>query len=85
MATTISGRGKRRILTPEEVDHGDVIEEVDEETLLDMQFGHIPGRLPDGWAARSEKTFDKEISLDHATEAEWQRFLDSLDDDGEER
>jgi hypothetical protein len=81
MAITNSGRGKRRILTPEEEDHGDVIEECDEETLLDMQFGHIPGRLPEGWAARSETTFDKEISLDHATEAEWQRFLASLDEE----
>jgi hypothetical protein len=81
MAISNSGRGKRRILTPEEVDHGDAIEEVDEETLLDIQFGHIPGRLPDGWAARSETAFDKEISLDHATEVEWQRFLDSLDEE----
>jgi hypothetical protein len=52
-----------------------------EENLLERQFGHIPGRLPNDWGSASERTFDKEISLDHATEAEWQRFLDSLDEE----
>jgi hypothetical protein len=79
MATTNSGRGRRP--SPEEEDHGDAIEEEEEEALLDRQFAHIPGRLPTGWAAKSEKTFDKEISLDHATEAEWQKFLASLEEE----
>ena len=69
--------------TPEEREHDDDIEQEDEEDLR-IQFRHLPGRLPRGWAARSEKTFDKEISLDHATEVEWQKFLDSLDDEGDE-
>jgi hypothetical protein len=66
--------------TPEEREHDDDIEQEDEEVLI-TQFGHLPGRLPNDWAGKSEKTFDKEISLDHATEAEWQRFLDSLDEE----
>ncbi len=78
MAITNLGRGE----PPEEADHDDDIEQEDE-TVLRTQFGHLPGRLPSDWAGRSETTFDKEISLDHATEAEWQRFLDSLDEEEE--
>jgi hypothetical protein len=74
---------KRRTVTPEEEEHGDDIEECEEESVLDRQLGHVPGRLPRGWGSESEKRFDKEISLDHATEAEWQRFLDSLDEGDE--
>jgi hypothetical protein len=75
MATTTSGRGKRRILTPEEARNEE------EETL--NRYGNLPGRLPADWAARSEVPCEKEISLDHATETEWDEFLDSLDEGDE--
>jgi hypothetical protein len=81
METTNSGRGKRRTVTPEEIEHDDSIEECEEENLLERQFGHIPGRLPNDWGSASERTFDKEISLDHATKEEWKRFLDSLEEE----
>ena len=77
----MSGRGK----SPEEREHGDDIEqeseELEEETVLREQLGHIPGRLPRGWDQGTPIPGGKEISLDHATEAEWQRFLDSLDEE----
>jgi hypothetical protein len=76
METMNSGSDK----SPEEREHDDDIEQEDEE-ILRTQFGHLPGRLLNDWAGKSEKTFDKEISLDHATEAEWQRFLASLDEE----
>ena len=86
METTNSGRGK----TPGEGEHDDVIEqepeeqdeldELDEETLR-IQLGHIPGRLPVDWDRETRIPGGKEISLDHATEAEWQEFLDSLDEE----
>lgn len=87
METTNSGRGD----TPEEGEHDDAIEqdqqdqeqeqELEEETILIEQLGHIPGRLPRGWDQGLPIPGGKEISLDHATDAEWQRFLDSLDED----
>jgi hypothetical protein len=79
----ISGQDK----TPEEGEHNDDIEEqdeldeVDEETTLRTQLGHVPGRLPRGWDQGTPIPGGKEISLDHATDAEWQRFLDSLDEE----
>jgi hypothetical protein len=76
MVTTNSRSDK----TPEEREHDDDIEQ-EEEAVLDRQLGHVPGRLPRDWGSASELKFDKEISLDHATEAEWQRFLDSLDEE----
>jgi len=76
-----SGRGK----TPEEQEHDDVIEqepddevETEEERILTLQQGHVPGRLPRDWGREAKKPGGKEISLDHATEDEWEDFLNSL-------
>lgn len=93
MVISNSGQGK----TPEEGEHDDAIEqdqqdqeqeqeqeleeELEEETILIEQLGHIPGRLPRGWDQGLPIPGGKEISLDHATDAEWQRFLDSLDEE----
>jgi hypothetical protein len=84
MVTSNSGRGK----TPEEREHDDDIEqaeepaeqeETEEENILRTQLGHVPGRLPRHWG--SEATTipgGREISLDHATDDEWEDFLKSL-------
>ena len=74
-----SGRGK----SPEETEHNDVIERddeqpIEEESVLNRQQGHVPGRLPNNWGREANPPGGKVISLDHATEAEWEDFLSSL-------
>ena len=92
MAISNSRRGE----TPEEREHADAIDalqeqddEREEEAILETQLGHIPGRLPADWdretpgpGAITFRSYERiEISLDHATEAEWDEFLDSLDEE----
>lgn len=90
----ISGRDKTQEEQEEEQEYEDAIErELDEWDEMLLEIGHIPGSIPPGWDEQFEaayvglsqktidKTIDKEISLDRATPEEWQRFLDSLDED----
>lgn len=82
MVISNSGRGK----SPEEREHDDDIEqteEQEEETILRMQLGHIPGRLPMDWGRETITPGGKEISLDHASEEEWEDFLKSLEEEEE--
>jgi hypothetical protein len=53
-------------------------EELEEETVLRNQLGHVPGRLPTSWFRETRTPGSKEISLDHATDDEWEDFLNSL-------
>jgi hypothetical protein len=83
----------RRDKTPEEREHDDAIDALQEqddereETILETQLGHIPGRLPGDQEQESSgaitfRSYEHiEISLDHATEAEWDEFLDLLDEE----
>ena len=91
MVISNSGQGK----IPEEREHDDAIDALQEqddeqeEAILETQLGHLPGRLPADWdqetpvpGAITFHSYERiEISLDLATEAEWDEFLDLLEEE----
>lgn len=65
----------------EDNEDNEELDELEEETVLRNQLGHVPGRLPASWVKGAAFPSGKEISLDHASEKEWEDFLKSLEED----